>query len=305
MANKSKQQTSIARTTGLLLKESLDGFMKDEGMRMSAALAYYSAFSLAPLLLIAVSIGGAFFGEDAVRGALDDELRRSMGEGAAMLLQDMVANARKPAENVLMSLSGIGLLLLGAAGLFGQLQAALNTIWDVGPPPAKGIRGFVRNHLVSFSMVLVTGFMLLVSMILTALLQALGERLGEITGIPLGAWSAGSGVLSFAVTALMFAAIFKILPNTQIEWREVWIGALFTAALFMVGKFAIGWYLGRAATSSSYGSAGSFVVILIWLYYSNMILLFGAEFTEVHARRKDTDGPPASPLPRQSIATTE
>jgi membrane protein len=135
-------------------------------------------------------------------------------------------------------------------------------------------------------MVLVTGFMLLISMILTAVLQALGERLGEIAGIPLGAWSAGSGVLSFAVAALMFAAIFKILPNTPIQWREVWTGALFTAALFTVGKSAIGWYLGRAATSSSYGSAGSFVVILMWLYYSNMILLFGAEFTEVHARRK-------------------
>lgn len=258
-------------------------------MRMSAALAYYSAFALAPLLLIAVSIGGAVFGDDAVRGALDGELRQTMGANSAALLQDMVANARKPADNLVMSLAGIGLLLVGAAGLFGQLQAALNTIWDVGQPATGGIRGFIRNHLLSFSMVLVTGFMLLVSMILTTLLQALSERFGEIAGIPIAAWGLGGGVLSFAVTALMFAAIFKILPNTPIQWREVWVGALFTAALFMVGKSAIGWYLGRAVTSSSYGSAGSFVVILMWLYYSNMILLFGAEFAEVYGRRLTFD----------------
>ena len=254
-------------------------------MKLSAALAYYSAFSLAPLLLIAVAIGGAFFGEDAVRGALDGELRQTMGASSAALLQDMVANARKPADNLLMSLSGIGLLLLGAAGLFGQLQSALNTIWDVGPPHDRGIRGFIRNHLLSFSMVLVTGFMLLVSMILTTVLQALSERFGEIAGIPLTAWGVSSGVISFGVTTLMFAAIFKILPNTQIQWREVWVGALFTAVLFMAGKSAIGWYLGRAATTSSYGSAGAFVVILMWLYYSNMILLFGAAFAAAHSRR--------------------
>lgn len=295
----------MVRRAGQILKESLHGFMKDDCMRMSAALAYYSAFSLAPLLLIAVSVGGAFFGEAAVRGALDGELRQTMGPSSAALLQDMVANARKPADNLLMSLSGIGLLLLGAAGLFGQLQAALNTIWEVGPPPARGIRGFIRDHLLSFSMVVVTGFMLLVSMILTAVLQALSERLGEVAGIPVTAWAVGSGVLSFGVTALIFAAIFKILPNTPIQWRKVWVGALFTAALFVVGKSAIGWYLGRAATASSYGSAGAFVVILMWLYYSNMILLFGAEFTEVYGHRVTAGQDPASPLPRQTVARTD
>ena len=282
---------------GRVLKESLDGFNKHDCMRMSAALAYYSAFSLAPLLLIAVSIGGAFFGDDAVRGALDGELRQTMGPSSAALLQDMVANARKPTDNLLMSLSGIGLLLLGAAGLFGELQSALNTIWEVGSPPAKGIRGFIRNHLLSFSMVLVTGFMLLVSMILTAVLQALSERLGEFAGIPLATWGVSSAVMSFAVTTLMFGAIFKILPKTPIQWREVWVGALFTAALFMVGKSAIGWYLGRAATTSSYGSAGAFVVILLWLYYSNMILLFGAEFAAAHGRRLTGEHESKAPLP--------
>ena len=278
-------ETSIIVTFWRVLKESLSNFMKHDCIKMSAALAYYSAFSLAPLLLIAVSIGGAFFGDDAVRGALDGELRQTMGASSAALLQDMVANARKPADNLLMSLSGIGLLLLGAAGLFGQLQSSLNTIWEVGPPPASGIRGFITNHLLSFSMVLVTGFMLLVSMVLTAVLQAVSDHFGEFAGISLTAWGVGSAVILFAVTVLMFAAIFKILPKTPIQWREVWVGALFTAALFMAGKSAIGWYLGRAATASSYGSAGAFVVILMWLYYSNMILLFGAEFAAAHGRR--------------------
>ena len=134
-------------------------------------------------------------------------------------------------------------------------------------------------------MVLVTGFMLLVSMVLTAVLQAVSDHFGEFAGISLTAWGVGSAVILFAVTVLMFAAIFKILPKTPIQWREVWVGALFTAALFMAGKSAIGWYLGRAATASSYGSAGAFVVILMWLYYSNMILLFGAEFAAAHGRR--------------------
>jgi membrane protein len=276
----------MVRTTLRLLKESLDDFIEDDGMRISAALAYYSAFSLAPLLLIAVAIAGAFFGDEAVRGALDGELRQAMGTSAALVIQDMVAHARKPADNLLMSTTGILLLLVGAASLFGQLQAALNTIWNVSPPRVRGVGKFIRNHLLSFSMVLVTGFLLLVSMILTTVLQALATHLGESAGVPLAAWIAGSGILSFAVITVLFAAIFKILPNTPIHWRDVWIGAMFTALLFMVGKFVVGWYLGREATASSYGSAGAFVMVLMWLHYSSMILLFGAEFTEIHARHR-------------------
>ncbi len=254
---------------------------------MSAALAYYSAFSLAPLLLIAVAITGAFFGDDAVRGVLGGELRRTMGPSAAFVVQDMVANARKPADTWMMSIFGITLLLVGAAGVFGELQAALNKIWDTGEKPNRGFKGIVRDRLMSFSMVLVTGFLLLASMVLSTVLQAMAAHLGESTGLPLAAWITSSGILSFLVTVLLFSAIFKILPDAPIQWRDVWVGALFTTFLFIIGKYAIGWYLSRAATTSSYGSAGSFVVMLLWLYYSSMILLFGAEFTEAHKRLRD------------------
>lgn len=274
----------MVRNAAGMLKRAGAAFIKDDCLRMSAALAYYSAFSLAPLLLIAVAVVGMFFGEQAVRGALEGELRQYMGPSAAFLVQDMVASARKPAEGVLMSVVGVVLLLIGASGVFGQLQAALNTIWNAGPPAVTGVRGFVKSRLLSFSMVLVTGFLLLVSMALTTSLQALSDYLGESTGIPLAAWIAGSGALSFLIITLLFSAIFKILPDAKVRWKNVWTGAAFTAGLFMLGKFAIGWYLGREATASSYGTAGSFVVMLMWLYYSSIILLFGAEFTESQSR---------------------
>jgi membrane protein len=295
------EKSSMVRNAAAVFKKSFSGFMKDDGLTMSAALAYYSAFSLAPILLIAVAIAGAFFGEDAVRGALDEELRRNMGTASATVIQDMVASASKPANNVLMSIAGTALLLLGAAGFFGQLQGALNRIWDVGTPPVGGIRGFFKKRFMSFSMVLVTGFLLLISMLMTTALQVLSKQLGTSTELPIAAWGLASGVLSFAVIALLFASIFKVLPNAAIRWRDVWVGALFTSALFMIGKSAIGWYLGRQATASTYGSAGSFVLVLAWLYYSSIILLFGAEFTEAHATLKGREfgirGRPRQPSP--------
>lgn len=274
----------MARTFFRMLKKSLDHFVEDDGMRMSAALSFYSAFSLAPLLLIAVSIAGAFLGDEAVRGALDGELRREMGPSAALVVQEMVAHARKPSENLLMSAAGLIMLLVGAAAVFGQLQAALDTIWKVATKPVNGLRGFMRTYLLSFSMILVTGFLLLVSMLLTTALQALHQHIWETAGLPAAVMAAGGAILSFVVTAVLFAAIFKILPNSPVQWSHVRAGALFTAALFMVGKMAIAWYLGREAMASGYGSAGSFIVVLLWLYYSSIILLYGAEFTKVHAR---------------------
>jgi membrane protein len=269
-----------------LLKESARCFLRDEGLRMSAAIAYYAAFSMAPLLLIAVAIAGFFFGEEAVRGTLEGELRNHMGPSASYVVQDLLANARRPGDNVVTAVVGVGLLLVGAGAVFAQLQAALNIIWNVEPPPSGGIRLFIRNRLLSFSMVLVTGFLLLVSMLLNTLLQAFGELLGEKTGVPTFVWLAGSGILSFLVTVLLLAAIFKILPNVALQWRNVWAGAVFTAVLFMLGSAVISWYLGRQATASSYGSAGAFAVMLMWLYYSSIILLFGAEFTRARTRPK-------------------
>lgn len=275
---------STVKSGALILKKSYDSFTEDDGMRMSAALAYYSAFSVAPLLLIVVAIAGAFFGDDAVRGTLNEELRSNMGEGGAMVIQDMIANARKPADSLVMSIVGLGLLLMGAGGVFAQLQSALDTIWNVKTPPSQGIPAFIKNRFLSFSMILVSGFLLLISMMLTTILQAAGDRIGKLSGLPITTWVAGSGIFSFMIATLLFASIFKILPHAAVRWKDVWFGAFFTALLFTLGKFAVGWYLGREATSSSYGSAGSFVVVLMWLHYSCMILLFGAEFTQTYAR---------------------
>ncbi len=268
------------------LKESVTEFVADDALSLSASIAYYAAFALAPLLLIAVSIAGTFFGQEAVTGALDVELRRSMGPTSADFLQEMIAASSSKADNLLMSLVGLGLLLLGASALFGQLQAALNKVWKVETPRAVGLKGFIRARFLSFSMVLVTGFLLLVSMLLTTFTQVLADQVGRLSGLPVTAWVAGSGILSLGVTILLFAAIFKILPDARTRWSDVWLGAAFTAVLFMFGKLAIGWYLGRAAAASTYGSAGAFVVLLMWLYYSSIILLFGAEFTEVNSRAR-------------------
>ncbi|MCW1883572.1 YihY/virulence factor BrkB family protein [Luteolibacter flavescens] len=267
-----------------LLKETAEGFIEDEGLRLSAALAYYSAFALAPLLLIVLSIAGLVFGDDAVSGMLYDEIRRDLGHSGAAVLEDMVAHARDPQQGVVMSLVGLVVLLFGAAGLFGQLQSALNAMWNVPPRKGHGVRNFVKSRFLSFSMVLGTGFLLLVSMVVSTMLHAVGSKVGQIANVPAPIWAAVGGVISFALIALLFAAIFKVLPDVVIRWRDVWTGAIFTSGLFAVGKSLIGWYLGREAMASSYGSAGSLIVVLSWLYYSSAILLFGAEFTQVQAR---------------------
>jgi membrane protein len=286
MAEKSSTDNPRQRP---LLVETFSGFMADHGPRLSASLAFYAAFSLAPLLLVAVSIAGSVFGDEAVRGVLDDELKAGLGPSGAFVIQDMVAHARKPAENLLMSIVGVCLLLFGASGVFGELQAALDRMWNVETPPSKGIKGFVRDRFLSFAMVLGTGFLLLVSMLLTTFLQAVTNNVGRIASLPAPFWNATAGVLSFVVIALLFAAIFKVLPNVRIRWSDVWAGAIFTSGFFVAGKVAIAWYLGHAATESSYGSAASLIIVLMWLHYSSMILLFGAEFTQAYARRRGND----------------
>lgn len=258
--------------------------MKHDGLRMGAALAYYSAFSLAPLVLILVSIAGIFLGDETVRTAVNQEIESNMGPAGAAVIQELVANARKPSEGWMMTAFGLVLLLMGAAGVFAQLQAALNTIWGVPDHVSSGLRGFIKNRLLSFGMVLTAGLLLLISMVLSALIHGFAERISDTSGLPLGAWITSSGVFTFGITILLFAAIFKILPNAIIRWRDVWVGALVTALLFGLGRSLVSWYIGREATTSPYGSAGAFVIVLLWLHYSSLILLFGAEFTATHAR---------------------
>jgi membrane protein len=280
MAVKSSTDKGVAS----LLRDSVNGFMRDEGMRLSAALAYYAAFSIAPLVLIVLSIAGGIFGDEAVRGALYAELSQALGPSGALIVEDMVAHAHKPGTNVVMSMVGVVLLLFGAAGLFGELKSALNAIWNVPPPASSGLLQMVKNRFLSFSMVLGTGFLLLISMIFSTVLQVVSTRVGEIASIPAPVWAAVGGIASFVLIALLFAAIFKVLPDAEIRWQDVWAGAAFTSGLFVAGKSLLAWYLGREATVSSYGSAGAFIVVLMWLHYSSAILLFGAEFTQNHAK---------------------
>lgn len=275
-----------------LLKDTGERFSRDNALRLSAALSYYSIFSIAPLLLIAISITGAIMGAEAARGQLYDELRYTFGPQASATLEDMIASTNKPAANIWMSLAGTAALLFGASGAFGQLKEALNTIWEVEPPKGNGILRFIKDRFLSFAMVLGTGFLLLTSMILTTALDALSGWIGSATTLPVALWQAISFLITFTLISALFAAIFKVLPDRLILWRDVVVGALTTALLFHLGKFALGIYLARESTSSAYGAAGSVVLILLWVYYTSVIVFFGAEFTRSYSEWRTKLSPP-------------
>ncbi len=269
-----------------LTKDVVNKALDDKVLRLSAALSYYSLFSLAPLVLIAVSVAGAFFGEEAASGLLAATLRSSIGQEAADAVQEMVLNTRQQSDNIIASIVGVLVLIVGATGVFGQLQDALNTVWSVQQKPGRVIRTLLRDRLQSFGMVLGVGFLLLTSLILTTGLQIASDLIARLLPIPALFWTMLSNVVAFLVVAVLFGAIFRFLPDVEIEWKDVRYGAILTAGLFVMGKVVLAWYLGRAATASVYGSAGSLVLILLWVYYSSLIMLLGAEFTEVHARSR-------------------
>jgi len=269
-----------------VFKSAFKEFGEDKVLRLSAALAYYSLFSIAPLVIIVVAVAGLVFGTEAVSGQLQGQLRGIVGDNGAQMIESMVGAARKPHQSVVAMIIGVVTLLLGASGVFGQLQDALDTIWEVKPKPGRGIPGMLRDRFLSMAMVLGTGFLLLISMILSAGLMALTGFMGNAFGIAPVLLEVLNNVVSFAVITLLFAMIFKFLPDVNVAWSNVWGGAIFTAALFTVGKYLLGLYLGRAATASAYGAAGSLMVILLWVYYSSVILFFGAEFTQVYAKER-------------------
>jgi len=257
--------------------------MEDNALRLSAALAYYSIFSIAPLLVLAVGLAGWFLPGRVVSGHLTRELQGLVGYQAAQAMQGMIESASKPSQSVTATVVGLATLLIGASGVFGQLKDALNTIWEVRPRPGLGIRAFVRERLLSFGMVLVIGFLLLVSLLLTTLLTAFSGWIGTFLHLPDWLWGGAGLIASFAIVILLFALIFKVLPDVKIAWKHVWVGATATGLFFELGKFGLAFYLGRASTTSSFGSAGSVVLLLLWVYYASCILLFGAEFTKVYA----------------------
>jgi membrane protein len=276
-----------------LTKATFSEWDDDKASRLAAALAYYTAFSLAPLLVIAIGIAGMVFGDEAAQGEIVGQLTGLIGHDGAKLVEQMIAASRQPSRSVTATAIGVAVLLFGASGVFGQLQDALNTIWEVKPRPGRGLRGLLRDRFLSFTMVLGTGFLLLVSLALSALFAALGRLLTSALPLPEVALQVLNTIFSLGLTTLLFALIFKVIPDAKIAWRDVWIGSTITALLFTIGKLGIGLYLGKSTVASSFGAAASLAVLLVWIYYSAQILFLGAEFTQVYATRYGSHIEPA------------
>jgi membrane protein len=268
-----------------ITKETGEGWDRDHVSSLAAGLAYYTLLSLAPLVVIAIAVAGFVFGEDAARHRIADELGGVVGDSAARAIQDVIRGAQAPEAGVVSTVVGVVVLFLGASGVFAELQSSLNTVWNVKPKPGRGVRGIVKDRFFSFSMVLGVAFLLLVSTILSAALAAVGRYLGSALPGGEALWQVVNLALSLAMVTALFALIFKIVPDAEVAWKDVWIGAAVTSVLFTLGKFLIGLYLGKSSVSSSYGAAGSLVVLVIWVYYSAQILLLGAEFTQAYAQR--------------------
>ena len=270
-----------------LLKQSFAEWKRDKVSRLAAALAYYTAFALAPVLVIVIAVASFLFEQSTVQDRIIEQLQGLLGENGAEMVQEMLVSAQSQDSNsFLATVVGVVLLIVGASGLFIQLQDALNTVWNVQARADQGIWGLIRDRLLSFGMVLVIGFLLMVSLALSAALTAVSGLIGSgaLPGLDIF-WQIANAAVSFGVITLLFALIYKILPDAKIGWSDVWVGAAITAFLFTIGKGAIGLYLGNSSAASAYGAAGSFVVLLLWIYYSAQILLFGAEFTQVYANR--------------------
>jgi membrane protein len=268
-----------------VLKDALAEWIDDKAPMHGAALAFYSMLSLAPLLLIAIAIAGAVFGEQAARGEVMTQVKDMIGEEGGRAVEATLASARQPETGLVATVIGVGTLLFGAAGVFGQLKDSLNTIWNVKPRPASGVLGFLRSQVLSFGMVLGIAFLLMVSLIVSSILSGLEGYARDWLGGYAPLAQALNQLVSLGVYVLLFALIYRVLPEVEITWKDVWTGAIITSVLFLVGKYLIGLYLGKASVGSAYGAAGSLVVVLVWVYYSAQILFFGAEVTQVYTNR--------------------
>lgn len=270
-----------------LLKETFTEWTNDKSSRLAAALAYYTVFSMAPLLILVVAIAGFFFDQAAAREAILTQVRELVGQNGAEFVQSALENSNRPGQNsgAIATVISIALLLVGATGVFTQLQESLNQIWNVEAKPDEGLWGMIRKRVLSFGMIVVIGFILLVSLAVSAAVAGFSSYLnGLIPGLDTLVRIINF-VLSFGLTTLLFALIYRFLPDVQISWKDVWFGSAITALLFTIGKWLIGIYLANSGFSSTYGAAGSVVIVLAWVFYSAQILFFGAEFTEVYARR--------------------
>jgi membrane protein len=270
-----------------LLSDSVQAFIADDALSRGASISFYAATSIGPVLFIVVAIAGLAFGEDAARGAIAIQLRDLMGKESADLVQTAVQSASGKSSGILASVVGAIALLITASGVFGEMQSALNMIWKA-QPHGTTVSRLVRARAASLGLVAALGFLLLVSLVISAILSGLGSYIDAV--LPFGALILHllNFVVSFALISVLFGAIYKVLPDAELSWRDVLIGAMVTALLFSLGKFLIGLYLAHSAVASSYGAAGALIVVLLWIYYSAQIFLLGAEFTKIHASRRGT-----------------
>ena len=265
-------------------KEAASNWSDHKDARQGAALAYYSVFSLGPIIVIAIAIAGLFFSHEAVTSQVTSSVKEMIGYNGAKAIEAMLAGANRPTEGALATLLGIGALLFAAIGVVVQLKDALNVVWEVEQSKESGIWHFARSYVLSFALVLAVGFLLLVSLVVTAALAAVGKFVAPY--MPEGILHVVSMLVSFAVVTVLFAMMFKWLPDVSVAWRDVWLGALLTALFFEVGKAAIGFYIGKQGLESTYGAAASIVVVLIWVYYTSQIILMGAEVTHAYAKHR-------------------
>lgn len=274
------------RPTWDILKQTAKEFSDDKCSRLAAALAFYTALSLAPTLLVVIGIAGPIFGEEAARGGIAHQIEDLVGKDGANTIQDMLAKSASKTDGTLAAIIGLALLVYGATGVFAQLQEALNTVWNVTEEHTpQGVWGVVKSRLLSFSAVCGLAFLLLVSLVFSAVVSGLSGTLERWVPYSSVWMQLANLAVSLVVTTLLFAMIYKLLPAVRPAWKDVWVGAVATAALFNLGKYLIGLYLGNASVGSTFGAAGSFVVLLFWIYYSAQIVLFGAEFTQVYATK--------------------
>jgi len=267
-----------------LLKETANEFMEDNVMKLSAALSYYTIFSLPPLLIIIISLSGVFFGEDAVRGELFNQINGMVGNDAALQIQEAIKNVKLSGSTTFATVLSVLILLMGASGVFAEIQNSINFIWGIKAKPKKGLIKFLKNRLMSFSMIGTVGFLLMVGLIINSVMDLLSSRLLSYFSTDfVYVFYVLNYLVVFIIIIILFTVIFRTLPDGNVVLKDCIIGASFTGVLFLIGKFAIGFYLGSSTVASVYGAAGSVILILVWVYYSAIILYFGAEFTKVYA----------------------
>jgi membrane protein len=279
-----------------LITDTLKEWGEDQGSRLAAALAYYTTFSIAPLLVLVIAIAGLLGGRDAAHSLVMAQVEDLIGSQGREFVQDMIETATEPSTGAMASLIGVGVLVVGALGVFNEMQNALNTIWDVEPKPLNGwgrrVRRFLSKRLLSFSLLIGIGFLLLVSLVISAGLSALGEYFRSFPVFSEIMVQALNIIISLGIITLLFALLFKYVPDVEVTWNNVWLGSAITAVLFTIGKTLIGLYLGRSNVGNTFGAAGSLVLIMIWVYYSSQVLFLGAEFTQVYSRKTSPKPPP-------------